>query len=60
MRSSDHISLAPNFKVEGKFNAELFLKTAMNALFKAEGYGVEVASVSVTPSDKPEIIVHRV
>ncbi len=47
-------------KVEGKFDVERFLKKAMNGRFKAEGYGVEVASVKVTPSDRHEVIVHRV
>lgn len=60
MRANNHIGLAPNFKVEGKFDAERFLKKAMNGRFKAEGYGVEVASVKVTPSDKPEVIVRQV
>ncbi len=60
MKASKHIGLAPNFKVEGKFDVERFLKTFYNLRFKAEGCGVEVVSVKVTPSDKHEVIIRRV
>ncbi len=60
MKSSNHIGLAPNFKVEGKFDVERFLKKALNGRFEAEGCGVKVASVKVTPSDKHEVIVRWV
>ncbi len=60
MKASNHIGLAPNFKVEGTFNAELFLKTLYNLRFEAEGCGVKMTSVKITPSDKPEVIVHWV
>jgi len=60
MRATNHIGLAPNFTTEGKLDVALFLKTLNNLQFKSEGYGVEVASVKVTPSDKPGVIVRRV
>ncbi len=60
METSNPIGTAPNFTTEGTFNAELFLKTLNNLRLKAEGCGVEVVSVRVTPSDRHEVIVHRV
>ncbi len=60
MRTSNRIGLAPNFKVEGEFDVARFLKQALNSQLKTEGCGVVVASVKVTPSDRHEVIVHRV
>lgn len=37
MKASNHIGLAPNFKVEGEFDVARFLKQALNLQLKAEG-----------------------
>ncbi len=60
MKTSNPIGLAPNFKVEGKFDVGRFWMKAMNGRFEAEGYGVKITSVKITPSDRHEVIVHRV
>ncbi len=60
MNTSNQIGIAPNFTTEGTFNAALFLKTLNNLRFEAEGYGVKITSVKITPSDRHEVIVHRV
>ncbi len=60
MKETNPIGLAPNFTVEGTFDVELFLKTLYNLRLEAEGCGVKITSVKITPSDRHEVIVHRV